>query len=116
MRGQKAPAGSNEPNKSFGRYDHAVASSRLGRCSRLMACPRTAYLFSRIHQDLASNFGLRLLRSLRAALYPGRGYVGKDPFDGSIGGTSQVHPGLSLRRDTLMEMRTELNAARHTAT
>ena len=60
-----------------------------------------------IQQLLANNFGLSHLRSLRAALY----------FNGSTGATLRGHPKLSRSRaDTLIEMRTDSNATRHTAT
>ena len=49
------------------------------RCGHLMACPKTAYLYSIIQQVLASNFGISLLRLLQAALYPGRGYDRQTP-------------------------------------
>ena len=62
------------------------------------------YLVSIVHQVLANNFGV---------------YVGKAPVrrvhGPHAGGTPRAHPGISLRRDALVEMRAELNATRHTA-
>ena len=75
-----------------------------------MECSKAACLVSIIHQVLANIFGVSLLHSLRAALYPGKGYE-KPTFDGFfLGSTPRAHPELSLRRDTLAEMRTEPNA------
>ena len=69
----KAPAGSNEPKKYFGRSDHVVALSQLGPLrSRNGIEPAWNSI---IRQVLANNFGISLLRSPRSALYPGKGYV-----------------------------------------
>ena len=83
------------------------------RAGHLMACSKAAYLYSIIHQVLASNFGISLLRSLRAALYPGRGYVRQTPIRRVHRGHSSGSPWALTRRDTLIEMHTDVNAAPH---
>ena len=102
----KVGTGSNEPKKGFGRCDHLVALSLLGPYGHVLACSLL------IQQILANNSGI----SLPSDTYvPKPGNMEKNPFDGSTGGAPRAHPGLSLRRDTVMDMRTELNAACHTA-
>ena len=87
------------------------------RCGHLMACPKAAYSNSIIRQILARDFGLSLLCSLRAALYPGRGYVRQTPIRRVHGGHPPGSPWAGMKPDTLeIIMRTDVNATRHTAT
>ena len=79
-----------------------------------MACPKTARWNSIIRQVLASNFGLGHLRSLRAALYPGRGYVRQTPVRRVHRGHSAGSPWAGMKPDTLEIMRTDLVAVCHT--
>ena len=55
----------------------AGCSDRLGH---LMACSKAAYLYSIIQQVLANNFGVSLLRSLRACSVSGQGVRSTNPW------------------------------------
>ena len=59
-----------------------------------------------IHQVLTSDFGTSHLRSL-LCIRAGDA-VDKSPFNGSTGATRRGHPGLSLRRDTLIDSLTRV--------
>ena len=60
-----------------------------------MACLIAAYLASIVHQVLASDFGLSLLRLLWARMFPGQGSMEKTALDGSTENTLRAHPGLA---------------------
>ena len=80
------------------------------RCGHLLACPKAACLYSIVQQVPANNFGLGHLRSLRAALYPGKGYVRLTPVRRVHRGHSAGSPWAGMKPDTLMNMRTDLKA------
>ena len=60
-----------------------------------------------------STLGLGHLRSLRAALYPGRGYDRQTPVQRVHTGHSSGSPWAGVKPDTLMILRAELNAVPH---
>ena len=98
------PSRSQWTLKSFGRCGHVAACPKAAytqdRCGHLMACSKAAYSNSIIQQVLANNFGASYARC-KLQCFRAMETLGKPPFDGVTGDTPRVHPGPSLRRDTL---------------
>ena len=92
----------------------AKVAGSLDRYGHLMACSKAADSDAIVHQVLANNFGISLLRSLRATPLPSNGNIDKPPIDGATGDTPRLHPGLSLRRDTLEKFHTDSIAVCYT--
>ena len=109
----KNGTGSNEPWTSFGRCDHVRLARGLPPLTAAVTYRREPTWNSIIRQVLANNFGLGHLRSLRAALYPGRGYVRQTPVRRVHGRHSAGSSRALTRRDTLIEMGTDVNAVPH---
>ena len=99
-------------------FERTSAAAATLRCAKLagsfdlhghiLTCSKAACSNAVLRQVLANNFGVSLLRSPRAVLFPGRGNVGQTPDRGYSSGTP--------KRDALMKMHTELDATCHMAT
>ena len=82
-------AGSNEPQKYFGRSDHVEALSQLRPLRSRKGMSQLGIPKMRQKSEFSRPI------PLRTPTFPKLGNMDRHPFDGSTGGTLRAHPGLA---------------------
>ena len=112
-KGAKVPTGSNEPQKYFDRCGHLVPCRSGWLLRPLRSRKGMSQLGIPKMRQNHRTYGLGHLRSLRAALYPGRGYVGHTPVRRVHGRHSAGSSRVGTRPNTLRIGCAELKAVPH---